>query len=293
MDGDVLSLERVDDLISADARARLEACQNAYRAAEPFPHIVIDNFFKTEIAEAVAAAFPEREEMPMQFREAMSLKAQLSAIDEKWPRLSPLFRGLQSADFRRLMSRTTGIPDLLNDPILAGGGLHLSPNKGFVDLHVDANFHPRDKTLHRRVNIIIYMSKDWKPEWGGALELWSDHDRKPGELVTSVLPVFNRAVIFDTTGRSWHAVAPIHCPDGYARRSIALYYYTHTRPKEEIDPDRSVIWMNKNVWWKKALYPALNMSVSMLRPYAGVLRRMFGRSNTFDADRLHRHNEGS
>ena len=41
------------------------------------------------------------------------------------------------------------------------------------------------------------------------------------------LPLFNRAVLFDTTQHSWHGFPePINPPHGKMRKSFAVYYMT-------------------------------------------------------------------
>ena len=70
----------------------------------------------------------------------------------------------------------------------------------------------------------MYLNKDWQEEWGGKLELW---DPEMKGCVESILPVFNRCVIFNTDPDSYHGHPdPMTCPEGHFRRSIALYYYT-------------------------------------------------------------------
>jgi len=226
------------------------------------------------------------EQMPMMFSEPMSYKGQLSDINGKWPQFSAVFEVLQSQEFRDLMSEISGISELLDDPILAGGGLHQSPKLGFLDLHVDANFHPIDKSLHRRLNLLIYLNSDWNPEWGGQFEIWSDRNKKPFKLAKRIAPAFNRAVIFSTTRTSWHGVTPINCTNGCTRKSIALYYYTTSRPKQESYRDSSVIWHNRTHLWKRALYPPMNIGIAVMKPYAKRLRwlkSLLGRKDIFDA----------
>lgn len=256
-----------------------ETIGRQYRSAHPFPHVVIDNFLPADAADALADSFPRMEQMSKLFKEPMSFKGQTSDISNKAPAFSGIFSELQSDQFRAQVGQITGIDKLLRDDILAGGGLHQSPNTGFLDLHVDANFHPIDKRLHRRVNLLVYLNRGWREEWGGNLELWSDRNKKPYERMHSITPVFNRAVIFSTTRTSWHGVGPITCPDGVTRKSLALYYYTIERPDAEMYKDSSVIWQNRSVAWKRAVYPAMNLAISILKPYAKHLRRR----STFDA----------
>lgn len=268
----------IEKFISPQLLKNAEELGRLYAVAEPFPHIVLDNFFVPEYASYLTENFPTMEQMPNVFREPMSYKGQLSDINGKWPKFREIFENLQSEDFRNWVSNVTGIPDLQDDKILAGGGLHQSPSSGFLDIHVDSNFHPIDKNLHRRVNIIIYVNENWQEEWGGKLQLWTDVGKKPGQVVADVVPIFNRAVIFSTTRTSWHGVSPIICPPGFSRKSLALYYYTKDRPSAELYEDSSVIWMNKDSKVKRLLYPALNFGIKIMKPYAKYIRR-----NVFDA----------
>jgi hypothetical protein len=268
-----------EKIISRQALDQIETEFDVFKNNIPFGYTVIDNFFAEEVASYLFDNFPVMEEMPNIFNEPMSFKGQLSDIDGKWPKFSKIFEILQSDNFRSKISKLTGIPDLLPDPILAGGGLHQSPRSGFLDIHVDANYHPLNKTLHRRVNIIIYVNRNWESSWGGSLELWSDKNNKPHVLAGSIVPKFNRAVIFSTTRNSWHGVEPVNCPVNESRKSLALYYYTVSRPISELYSDSSVIWMSKSNKTKQLLYPFLNFVIRILKPYA----KFFRRKNMFDS----------
>ena len=69
----------------------------------------------------------------------------------------------------------------------------------------------------------------------GDLELWSTD---ASHCVKTIVPVFNRAVIFNTRSDTFHGhPQPLAVPEGCFRRSIAMYYYTTQRPENEIqDP---------------------------------------------------------
>ncbi len=268
------------EIISNQALDRLVFFRETYLNNKNFPHIVIDDFFTVNVANYIADNFPSMDQMPNIFKEPMSFKGQLSDIDGKWPQFSPIFSTLQSKKFTDFLSELSGIGNLLPDPILAGGGLHQSPKSGFLDIHVDANYHPLHKDLHRRLNIIIYVNREWNSDWGGNLELWSDKENKPCDILRMVEPKFNRAVIFNTTRNSWHGVQSVNCPEGQTRKSLALYYYTKNRPNAELYEDSSVIWMSKTNPFKQFLYPLLNFAIKLLKPYAKYIRR-----NVFDASR--------
>jgi hypothetical protein len=111
---------------------------NKYKAAKPFPHIVIDNFFRPDVADFLESNFPKMEQMPTIFREPMSYKGQLSDIKNKWPKFNKYINFLQSKSFIDSVSSLTNIKNLLKDGMLAGAGLHQSPRSGFLDIHVDA-----------------------------------------------------------------------------------------------------------------------------------------------------------
>lgn len=271
-------LVEVLDARWVDRRADLS---KSYAEAQPFPHVVIDGFLKPDLADFLCDRFPSMEEMPTVFNEPMSYKGQLSDVNRHKPEFSGVVEALQSRAFRRILSEICGIADLIDDPALAGGGLHQSPTSGFLDIHADANYHPFDKTLHRRLNLLIYLNRDWQDAYGGQLELWSDRGKKPGKCEKSVVPAFNRAVLFSTTRTSWHGVAPIACPDGVARRSLAFYYYTHGRPEDELYRDSTVIWHNRSSFLKRALYPVMNAGFALAYPFAKHLRRL--RGDVFDA----------
>jgi 2OG-Fe(II) oxygenase superfamily len=117
-------------------------------------------------------------------------------------------------------------PNLHLDFGLNGGGWHMHGRGGDLNVHLDYSIHPK-LGEQRKLNIILYMTPDWKEEWGGHLELWS-HDEetnRPKDRVSRLAPKFNTAVIFDTTQNSWHGLPEfVSCPEGQYRRSLAAYY---------------------------------------------------------------------
>ena len=141
----------------------------------------------------------------------------------------PIVRFLLTREFVASLERMTGIPNLIADESLFGGGLHEIQPGGSLGIHVDFN---RLGSLYRRVNLLIFLNRDWKPEWGGALELWRDIDGSPGELARTIEPEFNRSVTFIASEKSWHGhPKPLACPEGVTRKSLAFYYYTEEKPE--------------------------------------------------------------
>lgn len=197
-----------------------------YAAASPFPHTVIDDFLRPEILERCLEQFPSHLRVAGNTfsRDQERLKSQLNP-DEMDPWLRTLFYGFNSRPFIQLLQNITGIPGLIPDPYFLGAGFHEISNGGHLSVHADFNHH-KPMNLERRINVLIYLNKDWPESYGGSLELWSDGmvscERK-------LAPEFNRCVIFNTTSSSWHGNPdPVNHPAGLTRKSIALYYYTAT-----------------------------------------------------------------
>jgi hypothetical protein len=141
------------------------------------------------------------------------------------PEIRSIFASFNSRSFLVFLEALTGINGLIPDPYYSGGGFHEILNGGFLDVHADFNLHPLLK-VERRINVLLYLNRDWREEYGGALQLWAN---SKGPCIRKIVPEFNRCVIFNTTSSTYHGnPEPVQHPNGHPRRSIALYYYTAT-----------------------------------------------------------------
>ncbi|HEV8583010.1 MAG TPA: 2OG-Fe(II) oxygenase [Thermoanaerobaculia bacterium] len=202
-----------------------------YVAAQPFPHIVIDDLFPNEVLERVLAEFPRSDEIEWRKFDSATEK-KLGYWHESMLRadLQLFLYEMNSAPVLRFLEALTGIQGLIPDPYYGGAGPHQILPGGFLKVHVDFNWHPLLK-LDRRLNLLVYLNKDWREEYGGHLELW---DRGMTRCERKILPVFNRTVVFSTTDFSFHGhPEPLACPEGMSRKSVSFYYYTNGRPEEE------------------------------------------------------------
>lgn len=207
-----------------------EALKQAFETATPFPHIVIDEFLEPDFAAEVAASFPSFEEARQKGFEFNFVrerrKIQVSDSAHFPAPVARLNEALASRSFLEDIEYITSIPNLLPDPALGGGGMHVTGSGGRLDVHVDFNFN-EELNVHRRLNILIYLNPDWNPAWGGQVELW---DPKVRTCHKSVVPQLNRCVLFQTSEISFHGVQPVS-PDAHApRQSFAAYYYTKDAP---------------------------------------------------------------
>jgi Rps23 Pro-64 3,4-dihydroxylase Tpa1-like proline 4-hydroxylase len=212
-----------------------------YLNAEPFPHIIIDNFFSTEILDKILEEFPQPDSINWQsFKNKSEKKLASTSELQMGKTIRFLLYQLNSSTFIDFLEKLTGIDGIIPDPHFVGGGLHQIERGGYLKLHVDFNKHTRLK-LDRRLNLLIYLNKNWEEEYGGHLQLW---DSEMKECRQKILPIFNRCVIFSTTDFSYHGHPdPLTCPEDRTRKSLALYYYSNGRPAEEvIGSDHSTVF---------------------------------------------------
>jgi hypothetical protein len=198
--------------------------RDTYGNAQPFPHIVLDGLFPADLLEQCLAHFPAGGAQSEFQRPQEKLKSTWNpdALDAP---VRSLFYAFNSRPFVQFLENLTGIGGLIPDPYFLGGGFHQTTNGGKLDVHTDFNLH-KPLNLERRINVLIYLNKDWRQEYGGCLELWNEDMTR---CVEAIVPQFNRTVVFSTTGSSWHGhPVPAQHPQSLPRRSIALYYYTAT-----------------------------------------------------------------
>jgi hypothetical protein len=218
--------------VESNAKKGLEIADQ-YKAASPFPHISIDNFLPASIANKFADEFPTQFDPDSSIfnRDQERLKVSYNP-DYVSSELRAFFYCFNTRPFVIFLQNVTGIEGLIPDPYFVGGGFHEIRQGGHLSVHADFNHH-KLLDVERRVNVLIYLNRDWKEEYGGQLELWNNEMTR---CEKSYVPIFNRCVIFNTTSTSNHGnPQPINHPRNVPRRSIALYYYTSTWTSEKRD----------------------------------------------------------
>lgn len=217
--------------------------REAYAQAKPFPHIVIDNFLPEALLNTALSEFPQVDSIDWQRFNSSAEKKNASRDELQMSEtIRILLYQLNSSTFIKFLETLTGIDGLIPDPHFVGGGLHQIERGGFLKMHVDFNKHKTLK-LDRRLNLLIYLNKDWQEEYGGNLELW---DQNMTQCEKKIMPIFNRCVIFSTTDFSYHGHPnPLTCPEGQTRKSLALYYYSNGRPAEELSGGHSTLFKTR------------------------------------------------
>ena len=240
-------LEIKPALINFDRLIKIaEQNSTKYQSASPFPHILLEDFIEQSVLELILSLFPS----PNTKLNWRKVSAKLENQNVQYNKLgmpherevAPIIRRLlwemNAGPFLRFLEQLTGIKGLIPDPSLQGGGLHQSLPGGLLGVHADFTRH-REYDLDRRINVLLYLNKNWQEENGGHIELWS-RDMKRCER--RVKPSFGRCLIFNTDADSFHGhPEPIAGPDGLTRKSIALYYYTNGR-SDTVPPTNATDW---------------------------------------------------
>jgi Rps23 Pro-64 3,4-dihydroxylase Tpa1-like proline 4-hydroxylase len=201
----------------------------------------IDDLLPIEIAKRFSIAFPEPGEMRLlnSFRERKYTSKSLDRFD---PLIADITFAFQDKRVLEVVAEITGIKDAVGDPHLYAGGISAMSKGHFLNPHLD-NSHDGEQKNYRVLNLLYYVSPDWKPEYGGNLELWDDSVTKPIEVPS----LFNRLVLMSTNDKSWHSVNQVrvdrlrycvsnyyfspHSPNGYETTHVT---YFMARPEQKV-----------------------------------------------------------
>lgn len=204
----------------------IKSCKGYY-LNKPFDHLIVDDFLEIKLAKKLEKEFPDYNSKIWQ---GYNNPIEVKKICNNW-NLFPketykVICYLNSKEFLKILETYLFKKNYLYTDIgLNGGGWHIHKRGGKLNTHLDYSIHPK-LGLQRKLNLIIYLNSNWKKNWGGFLGLWDNKSsKKPGSLIKSIEPKFNRAIIFDTTQNSWHGLPErISCPSNEYRKSIAIYY---------------------------------------------------------------------
>ncbi|HXM45974.1 MAG TPA: 2OG-Fe(II) oxygenase [Bryobacteraceae bacterium] len=259
-------------LLYADVLARIEDLARQFGTAQPFRHVVIDPFLDPQFCRELIAQFP-----PFEAGNARNERGELAgkSVIGDIARLGPAYgrfdRLMRDGEFLSTIGRITGMPKLIYDADYVGGGTHENRDGQELDSHVDFNFHPLG--WHRRLNLIVFLNPEWQEAWGGCLELLREPSADGGDARKTVVPLANRAVIFETTESSWHGFREIRTPAGrgITRKSLAVYFYSHERPAAEIAPSHGTYY------YQRPLAGHIQAGYTLREEDVAEIRKLFAR----------------
>lgn len=215
--------------IAAAIAARLGRDEDALRTAwtssgdNVARSAVIDGLLDPDLVLSIHNAFPSDSagwRRLDSFRERKKTFAKLARID---PVIGAATDAFQHPEVVSAVAAITGISGLEPDPSLYAGGISRMDRGDFLNPHID-NSHDADRGRYRRLNLLFYVSPDWRAENGGNLELWDAHVKKAQEIPS----LFNRLVIMETGRRSWHSVNRVAVDA--ARCCVSNYYFSAASP---------------------------------------------------------------
>ena len=185
-------------------------------------YTVIDDLLPSDLAHKIHASFPKGHDMRLMnsFRETKFTSKNVKQMD---PVIGDVLFAFQDERVIRLVEKLTGLTHQNPDPFLYAGGVSLMTKGHFLNPHID-NSHDKDRRLYRCLNLLYYVTPDWKEENGGNLELW-DNDVSKKITVPSL---FNRLVLMETNAHSWHSVSPVLVDEG--RACVSNYYFSSDSP---------------------------------------------------------------
>jgi len=224
-------------LVNPRSNTEIIQMRQQFTTADPFPHLVIDNFFTADFLSQIESDFPEKDESYDRFCIQDDGKLGTNYANGDLNYFPPAFKQLdtlvQNQAFLDFVSKITGISTLEYDPQYFGGGIRESRSGTFLPPHVDFNHHPASLT-HRRMNLLFYLNQEWQESWGGNLQVHKDPNvfNANNSLVKSYMPINNRCLLFETSETSWHGFDRLNLPEGKSRRAFTIYYYTKHRPNE-------------------------------------------------------------
>ena len=197
----------------------------------PYEHIIIDDFLKKDVAEKALNEMNKLSDKSAcgWFNTKTKWewnKGYWENLDNIPIQIKEIITELNSKEFINKLEKLTGIDNLIAGEILRGSSIHRINNGGYLGLHTDFNSYQMEGLgkLDRRINLLIYMNKDWKLEYSGQFDLC---DLENKTCIKRINPNFNRCAIFNTSSKSIHGhPEPLNLPEGMRRQSIAIYYYT-------------------------------------------------------------------
>ena len=221
----------------------LEIYETDFKSAKPFPHIILDNFLDESFFQNLDVdKIKTNKQKGLLFNTEIETNKWTSKNVELNEDISKIVNELYKTNFVKNLSKLSKIKDLFSTNVgnTALANYHEMYESGFLGAHVDHSSEPNTGLPHV-LNIILYLSKNWRRSWGGST-MFANKNGTKIEKTIDYIP--NRAVIFLHTPFTFHGVTKIQ--NNLTKRSTIYvdYYSQNKNPYAHLD------LQFKNVWFK-------------------------------------------
>jgi len=219
-----VSRSEMGHLIAQRIRSQSASLKQMWAESQPVKHFFIDDLLPEDQTRAIAGNYPE----PARLNLKSSLRERKRtgvSVHDYHPIIGESLFAFQQPEVIAAIAAITGIESLEADPTLYASGISMMGRGDFLNPHID-NSHDGDRVRYRLLNLLFYVSPDWRLENGGNLELWDERISRP----TTILSKFNRLVVMLTNQRSWHSVNKVTAD---ALRLCVSNYYFSAKPASE------------------------------------------------------------
>ena len=213
------------DFIVARLDAEFDRLKAQFRTPGQIPACQVMDLLPEDRAQAIHRAFPASDAMMLKrsIKENKHVAAQMDAFD---PLLEEAVYAFQDARVVERIAAITDLKSLEPDVNLYAGGISSMSKGAYLRPHLD-NSHDKDRQRYRVLNLLYYVTPDWRESFGGSLQLWDDGPTGKPRTFPSL---FNSLVIMLTNKASWHSVNEV-VHDG-RRCCVSNYYFSRVSPEE-------------------------------------------------------------
>ncbi|WP_216839349.1 2OG-Fe(II) oxygenase [Caulobacter sp. S45] len=198
--------------------------RSAFNEHGRVPSSFVDDLLPVDMAQAIHAAFPDHGRM--MFKNSIKERKFVAAQMDAYPAiLEEIVYAFQDPRVLYEVAAITGLQALQPDADLYAGGLSAMPKGAYLKPHLD-NSHDGARARYRVLNLLYYVTPDWREDFGGNLQLW---DQGPKGAPRTIPALFNRLVLMATNRTSWHSVQEVKRDQ--TRCCVSNYYFSSQSPE--------------------------------------------------------------
>lgn len=220
------SRSEIADRVAARLLANVQHMREQFSKSGRIPSCWVDNVLPEALARQIYGGFPPVGRM--MFKNSIKERKYVAAqMNEHPPILEEAVFAFQDKRVVDLVGQITGLREIEPDTNLYAGGISAMPKGNYLKPHLD-NSHDKNRERYRVLNLLYYVTPEWREDHGGNLELW---DAGPKEAPRTIPSLFNRLVLMVTNKSSWHSVSEV-LHNG-SRCCVSNYYFSSVSPEQQ------------------------------------------------------------